>query len=53
VRLIEDVFPQFNRHESLAVQALSEGEQLELARLLRIVLARIQDVDAPDGAAAQ
>ena len=40
-RLIEEVFPQFNQHETLAVSALSEAEQFELARLLRLVLQRI------------
>jgi DNA-binding MarR family transcriptional regulator len=45
-RLIEEVFPQFNRQETIAVAALSPGEQLELARLLRLVLARIHHVDA-------
>jgi DNA-binding MarR family transcriptional regulator len=52
VRLIEEVFPEFNRRESLAVGTLSEEEQLELARLLRVVLARINDVDTLDGTRA-
>ncbi|MHB8826122.1 MAG: MarR family winged helix-turn-helix transcriptional regulator [Acidimicrobiales bacterium] len=46
-RLIEELFPEFNRHETLAVGALSSAEQRELARLLRLVLAHISDVDAP------
>lgn len=46
VRLIEELFPEFNRHETLAVGALSSSEQRELARLLRLVLAHISDVDA-------
>jgi MarR family transcriptional regulator, organic hydroperoxide resistance regulator len=46
VRLIEELFPEFNRHETLAVGALSSAEQRELARLLRLVLAHISDVDA-------
>ena len=41
LRLIETVFPEFNKRESLAVSALSESEQLELARLLRLVQTRI------------
>jgi DNA-binding MarR family transcriptional regulator len=45
-RLIEEVFPQFNQHETLAVSALSRSEQLELARLLRLVLGGIGEVDA-------
>jgi DNA-binding MarR family transcriptional regulator len=44
-RLIERVFPEFNRHETLAVSALSDAEQRELARLLRIVLRRINVED--------
>jgi DNA-binding MarR family transcriptional regulator len=47
-RLIGKVFPQFNEHETLAVSALSHAEQLELARLLRLVLGGISTVDAPD-----
>ncbi|MGA2969103.1 MAG: MarR family transcriptional regulator [Acidimicrobiales bacterium] len=47
-RLIEEVFPQFNEHETLAVSALSHSEQLELARLLRLVLGGISTVDASD-----
>jgi MarR family transcriptional regulator, organic hydroperoxide resistance regulator len=41
LRLIETVFPQFNERETLAVSALSKGEQMELARLLRLVQTRI------------
>jgi DNA-binding MarR family transcriptional regulator len=44
-RLIEEVFPQFNEQETLAVSGLSESEQFELARLLRLVLQRINTVD--------
>jgi MarR family transcriptional regulator, organic hydroperoxide resistance regulator len=44
-RLIEEVFPEFNHQETLAVSALSIAEQLELARLLRLVLGTIHDVD--------
>ena len=45
-RLIETVFPAFNRHESVAVAGLSRAEQDELARLLRKVLATVSSVDA-------
>jgi MarR family transcriptional regulator, organic hydroperoxide resistance regulator len=44
-RLIERVFPEFNRHETLAVSALSDAEQAELARLLRLVLKGISATD--------
>lgn len=47
-RLIERVFPLFNSHETLAVQGLSGAEQHELARLLRVVLRGINEVDARD-----
>jgi DNA-binding MarR family transcriptional regulator len=47
-RLIDEVFPQFNKHETLAVSALTRSEQLELARLLRLVLGGIGGVDAPN-----
>lgn len=40
-RLIERLFPEFNAHESLVVSTLSASEQRELARLLRLVLARV------------
>lgn len=43
-RLIEEVFPEFNKQETLAVSALSNSEQLELARLLRLVQLRINSV---------
>jgi MarR family transcriptional regulator, organic hydroperoxide resistance regulator len=45
-RLIEEVFPEFNQHETIAVNALSAAEQRELARLLRLVLRGIGDVDS-------
>jgi DNA-binding MarR family transcriptional regulator len=44
-RLIERLFPEFNRHETLAVSSLSDTDQLELARLLRLVLKTISDTD--------
>ncbi len=40
-RLIEEVFPQFNKQETLAVSSLSAAEQHELARLLRKVLEQL------------
>lgn len=42
-RLIEGLFPEFNRHETLAVDGLSRAEQDELARLLRKVLATMTE----------
>ena len=43
-RLIERLFPEFNRRETLVVSGLSAAEQHELARLLRLVLQRVNDV---------
>jgi DNA-binding MarR family transcriptional regulator len=45
LRLIEEVFPEFNKQETHAVSALSNVEQLELARLLRLVQQRINQVE--------
>lgn len=47
-RLIEEVFPEFNKQETLAVSSLATSEQLELARLLRVVLERINAANASD-----
>lgn len=44
-KLIETLFPEFNRHETLAVGTLSARDQRELARLLRLVQRHIGDVD--------
>ena len=46
-KLIEELFPEFNRHQALAVAALTTSEQRELTRLLRLVLRHISDVDEP------
>lgn len=44
--LIEEVFPAFNKEETLAVSGLGVAEQHELARLLRKVLRTISQSDA-------
>jgi DNA-binding MarR family transcriptional regulator len=44
-RLIATIFPEFNRHEALAVAALSNSEQHELARLLRRVQHHLDDLE--------
>jgi DNA-binding MarR family transcriptional regulator len=49
-RLIEEVFPEFNQRETLAVSSLSVSEQNELARLLRLVLTRINTVTDEESA---
>ncbi|MGA7836216.1 MAG: MarR family transcriptional regulator [Acidimicrobiales bacterium] len=50
-RLIERLFPEFNKQETLVVGSLSLAEQNELARLLRKVLGRISadNADCTDG----
>jgi len=48
VRLIEQVFPEFNTHETLAVSGLTVPEQHELARLLRLVLKKVSDASSED-----
>jgi len=47
-RLIEEVFPEFNTHETLAVSGLTAPEQHELARLLRLVLKQVSGQIADD-----
>lgn len=44
-RLIEELFPRFNQHETLAVSGLSADEQHQLASLLRKVLRTISAED--------
>jgi DNA-binding MarR family transcriptional regulator len=46
--MIEEIFPVFNAHETLAVGSLSAVEQRDLAHLLRRVLAQISEVDRPE-----
>ena len=49
-RLIEQVFPEFNTHETLAVSALTVAEQHELARLLRLVLKQVSSANHDEDA---
>jgi MarR family transcriptional regulator, organic hydroperoxide resistance regulator len=42
-RVIEELFPRFNREETFAASALSGSEQQELARLLRKVQRTVAD----------
>lgn len=50
VRLIEQVFPEFNSQETLAVSALTTVEQNELARLLRLVLKQVNSTNGGEDA---
>jgi MarR family transcriptional regulator, organic hydroperoxide resistance regulator len=43
--VVDQIMPAFNRHESLVTQALTEDEQDELARALRIVLRTVEAID--------
>ncbi len=42
--MITRLFPLFNKHEALVASALSEKEQIQLARLLRKVLRNVDSV---------
>jgi MarR family transcriptional regulator, organic hydroperoxide resistance regulator len=44
--IIERLFPRFNRHEAAVAHGLTSPEQLELARLLRKMLAHVEQLDA-------
>ena len=46
-RLIEELFPSFNRHEKVAVGSLTSNEQRELARLLRKVAQTVSESPVP------
>jgi hypothetical protein len=43
--LIERLFPEFNRHETVVVGSLTIEERRELARLLRKVQSQLQRID--------
>jgi MarR family transcriptional regulator, organic hydroperoxide resistance regulator len=45
--VIERLFPRFNRHEAAVASALTSDEQHELARLLRKILATVEQLDEP------
>ena len=40
---IEEIFPEFNRNETLFTSRLTESEREEMARLLRVVTATAED----------
>ncbi len=42
---VNAIMPSFNRHESLVTQALTDTEQEDLARALRIVLRTVEAID--------
>lgn len=44
-RVVDDIMPSFNRHEALVTQALTEDENDELARSLRVVLRTVDALD--------
>jgi DNA-binding MarR family transcriptional regulator len=45
-RVTDAVMPAFNLHEELVTERLDERERDELARLLRVVLRTLDDIDA-------
>jgi len=44
-KVVDEIMPAFNRHESLVTQALTEEEQIELAHALRIILRTVEAID--------
>jgi MarR family transcriptional regulator, organic hydroperoxide resistance regulator len=44
-RVVNEIMPSFNRHEALVTQALTDAEQEELARSLRVVLRTVEAID--------
>lgn len=44
-RAVDEIMPAFNRHEVLVTQALTEDEQDELARSLRVILRTVGAID--------
>jgi MarR family transcriptional regulator, organic hydroperoxide resistance regulator len=44
-KVVNEIMPSFNRHEALVTQALTEAEQEELARSLRVVLRTVEAID--------
>jgi DNA-binding MarR family transcriptional regulator len=44
-KVVNEIMPSFNRHEVLVTQALTESEQEELARSLRVVLRTVEAID--------
>ncbi len=46
---IEEVFPEFNRHEAIFTERLGSEEKQELARLLRLVTATADEVPLVPG----
>jgi MarR family transcriptional regulator, organic hydroperoxide resistance regulator len=45
--IIERLFPRFNQHEAAVASGLTNPEQHELARLLRKMLAHVEQIDGP------
>lgn len=46
--IIERLFPRFNQHEAAVADGLTSSEQHELARLLRKMLAHVEQIDGPE-----
>ena len=44
-KVVDEIMPAFNRHESLVTQALTEQEQTELAHALRTILRTVEAID--------
>jgi DNA-binding MarR family transcriptional regulator len=44
-KVVNEIMPSFNRHEALVTQALTDSEQEELARSLRVVMRTVEAID--------
>jgi DNA-binding MarR family transcriptional regulator len=44
-KVVDQIMPGFNRHEAMVTQALTEEEQEELARSLRVILRTVDAID--------
>jgi DNA-binding MarR family transcriptional regulator len=44
-RTVDAIMPAFNHHESLVTQALTDQEQEDLARALRVILRTVEAID--------
>lgn len=44
-KVVDQIMPSFNRHEKLVTQALTDDEQDDLARSLRVILRTVDAID--------
>ena len=44
-KVVDQIMPAFNRHETLVTQALTDDELVDLARSLRVILRTVDAID--------